>query len=104
MNGLGSIGNKPELARSSREQIAIKIEDDGKGIDLERLKAKAIENGILTQEEANEISDEKAIDLLGTPGLSTAKSITDISGRGVGMDVVINRVEDVGGNVQITST
>src|SRR3972149_6169762 len=57
------------------EQIAIKIEDDEKGIDL-----------------------------LGTPGLSTAKSITDISGRGVGMDVVINRVEDVGGHVQITST
>jgi len=85
------------------EQIAIKIEDDGKGIDLERLKAKAVENGILTQEEANEISDDKAIDLLGTPGLSTAKSITDISGRGVGMDVVINRVEDVGGHVQITS-
>jgi two-component system, chemotaxis family, sensor kinase CheA len=85
------------------EQIAIKIEDDGKGIDLERLKSKAVENGILTQEEANEISDDKAIDLLGTPGLSTAKSITDISGRGVGMDVVINRVRDVGGHVQITS-
>ena len=86
------------------EQIAIKIEDDGKGIDLERLRAKAVENGILTQEEANEISDEKAIDLLGTPGLSTANSITDISGRGVGMDIVINRVEDVGGHVQIRST
>ena len=85
------------------EQIAIQIEDDGKGIDIERLKSKAVENGILTQEEANEISADKAIDLLGTPGLSTAKSITDISGRGVGMDVVINRVQDVGGHVKITT-
>jgi two-component system chemotaxis sensor kinase CheA len=85
------------------EQIAIKIEDDGKGIDLEKLKAKAVDNGILTQEEANNLSDEKTIDLLGTPGLSTAKTVTDISGRGVGMDVVINKVRDIGGNVQITT-
>ncbi len=85
------------------EQIAIKIQDDGKGIDLERVKAKAIENGIITQEEAKDLSDEKTIELLGTPGLSTAKTVTDISGRGVGMDVVINKVRDIGGNIQIST-
>ena len=85
------------------DQIAIKIEDDGKGIDVEKLKAKAIEKGIISTEEADTISDDKAIDLLGTPGLSTANKITDISGRGVGMDVVINRVKDVGGNFEITT-
>ena len=101
--------NKPETgnirltAYRAGEHVAIKIEDDGKGIDLERLKAKAVEKGIITLEESYEISDEKAIELLGTPGLSTAKNITDISGRGVGMDVVINRVHAVGGDLQITT-
>jgi two-component system chemotaxis sensor kinase CheA len=101
--------NKPEIgnirltAYRVGENVAIKIEDDGRGIDLERLKAKAIEKGIITLEESYEISDEKAIELLGTPGLSTAKSVTDISGRGVGMDVVINRVHAVGGDLQITT-
>lgn len=101
--------NKPETgnirltAYREGEHVAIKIEDDGKGIDLERLKAKAIEKGIITLEESYEISDEKAIKLLGTPGLSTAKNVTDISGRGVGMDVVINRVHAVGGDLQITT-
>jgi two-component system chemotaxis sensor kinase CheA len=96
-------GNIKLSAYHVGEQIAIKIEDDGKGIDLEKIKAKAVENGILTQAETNELSDQKTIDLLGTPGLSTAKTVTDISGRGVGMDVVINKVRDIGGNVQITT-
>ena len=85
------------------EQIAIKIEDDGKGIDLEKVKTKAIENGIISPEEASELSVEKTLDLISAPGLSTAKTVTDISGRGVGMDVVINKVRDIGGNVQITT-
>ncbi len=101
--------NKPEsgniqvTASHVGEQVIIKIEDDGRGIDLERLRAKAVENGILSEEQANEISDDKAIELLGTPGLSTAKEVTDISGRGVGMDVVINKVQEVGGNLKITT-
>ena len=96
-------GNIKLTAYNVADQIAIKIEDDGKGIDVEKLKAKAIEKGIISIEEADTMSDEKAIDLLGTPGLSTANEITDISGRGVGMDVVINRVRDVGGNFEITT-
>ena len=96
-------GNIRLTAYRAGENVAIKIEDDGKGIDLERLKAIAIEKGIITLEESYEIPDEKAIELLGTPGLSTATSVTDISGRGVGMDVVINKVRAVGGDLQITS-
>ncbi|HXG13628.1 MAG TPA: chemotaxis protein CheA [Candidatus Nitrosotenuis sp.] len=85
------------------DQVAIKIEDDGRGIDIDRLKAKAVEKKILSEEEANKLSDEEAINLLGTPGLSTAKEVTDVSGRGVGMDVVITQVENVGGSVKITT-
>jgi len=96
-------GNIRVTASHIGEQVVIKIEDDGRGIDLERLKAKAVENGILTQDQANEITNDNAIELLGTPGLSTAKEVTDISGRGVGMDVVINKVQEVGGNLKITT-
>jgi two-component system chemotaxis sensor kinase CheA len=85
------------------DQVAIKIEDDGRGINIDRLKAKAIEKNLYTEEEVQKMSDEEAIDLLGTPGLSTAKEVTDISGRGVGMDVVITQVEAVGGSVKITT-
>jgi two-component system chemotaxis sensor kinase CheA len=85
------------------DQVAIKIEDDGRGINIDRLKAKAVEKNLLTEEEAQKMSDEEAIDLLGTPGLSTAKEVTDVSGRGVGMDVVITQVEAVGGSVKITT-
>ncbi|HXW02260.1 MAG TPA: chemotaxis protein CheA [Candidatus Nitrosotenuis sp.] len=85
------------------DQVAIKIEDDGRGINIDRLKAKAIEKNLFTEEEVKKMSDEEAIDLLGTPGLSTAKEVTDISGRGVGMDVVITQVEAVGGSVKITT-
>ena len=101
--------NKPESgnimvsASHIGEEVIIKIEDDGGGIDLERLKAKAVENGTITQDQANQITNDKAIDLLGTPGLSTAKEVTDISRRGVGMDVVINKVREVGGNLTITT-
>ena len=85
------------------DQVAIKIEDDGRGINLDRVRAKAVEKGLVSSEDAEKMSDDEAIDLLGTPGLSTAKEVTDVSGRGVGMDVVITQVEDVGGNVKITT-
>jgi two-component system chemotaxis sensor kinase CheA len=85
------------------DQVAIKIEDDGRGINLDRIKAKAIEKGLLTEDQAMKLSDDEAISLLGTPGLSTAKEVTDVSGRGVGMDVVITQVDQVGGDVKITT-
>ena len=85
------------------ENVIITIIDDGKGIDAKRVKEKAIERGIITQDEANKMSHQEAIQLIGAPGLSTAKEVTDVSGRGVGMDVVISQVESVGGTVKITS-
>lgn len=101
--GKTEAGNIKLEAYHVGDQIAIKIEDDGKGIDVDKVKAKALEKGIITQEEFEKNSDEKILDLLGTPGLSTANEITDISGRGVGMDVVFNRVKDVGGNIEIST-
>lgn len=83
--------------------ISIKIEDDGRGINLERLKSKAIEKGIISEKEASQQTKEETLELLGTPGLSTSKEVTDISGRGVGMDVVIRQVENVSGSVKITT-
>ena len=85
------------------ENIQIIVKDDGKGIDLDRIKIKAIEKGLITEEKALKMTDEEAIGLLGSPGLSTAKEVTDVSGRGVGMDVVITQVVSVGGNVKITT-
>lgn len=83
------------------DRVMIVVEDDGRGIDVERLKAKAIEKKLISKEEAEAMTDEQALDLLGTPGLSTAKQVTDISGRGVGMDVVFSQIEAVGGQVKI---
>lgn len=85
------------------ENVVITIIDDGKGIDAKRVKEKAVESGIITQEQANEMPHEEAIQLIGAAGLSTAKEVTDVSGRGVGMDVVISQVEAVGGTVKISS-
>jgi two-component system chemotaxis sensor kinase CheA len=90
-------------AYSVGDHVAIKIEDDGRGINIDRLKAKAVENGLIMEETAMKMSEDEAINLLGTPGLSTAKEVTDVSGRGVGMDVVITQVESVGGNIKITT-
>lgn len=86
------------------DRVMITVEDDGRGIDLERVKAKAIEKKIISKEEADSMSEQDILDLLGTPGLSTAKQVTDISGRGVGMDVVFSQIEAVGGQVKIETT
>jgi len=86
------------------DKVAIRIDDDGRGINLDAIKNKAIKKKIITREEGDEMSTKDVIALLGTPGLSTAKEITEISGRGVGMDVVISQVESVGGSVKIETT
>lgn len=83
--------------------IVISVKDDGKGLDAEKLKAKAIEKGILTREEASTMSDREAWHLIFKAGFSTAKEVTDISGRGVGMDVVRRSLEALGGSVEIDS-
>ncbi len=92
--------------RVSRERssVIIAIEDDGKGLDPAFLKQKAIEKGVLTPEEASQITDEDAYMIITRPGFSTAATITDVSGRGVGMDVVRTRIRSLGGSLTITST
>jgi two-component system chemotaxis sensor kinase CheA len=98
---------KPEegrlLMRAFHEggQVNIEISDDGKGINPDRVKAKAVEKGLITAEHAARMSEREATNLVFLPGFSTAEKITNVSGRGVGMDVVKTNVERIGGTVDI---
>lgn len=82
-------------------QIVIEVADDGRGIDRDRLVAKAIEKGIFTQSDAGEMTEQSALDLIFHPGLSTADHVTSISGRGVGMDVVKTVLDRLKGTISI---
>lgn len=84
-------------------KVRIEIEDDGAGIDPDRLKEKAISKGILTADRAEQMSDREAIRLIFHPGFSTAAKVTDVSGRGVGMDVVRTNIAKLGGTVDVES-
>lgn len=84
-------------------QVAIAISDDGKGIDPEGVRRKAIQNGVMSADEANALSREQAIQLIFHPGLSTAEKVTHVSGRGVGMDVVRTNIEDINGTIDLQS-
>ncbi len=90
-------------ARRQKNHVEIEVADDGFGMDPDKLRAKAIEKGVISQEEADAMSDENALLLIFAPGFSTAETITDISGRGVGMDVVKTSIEALGGTVNIKS-
>ena len=81
----------------------IEVEDDGRGLDSEALKRKAVEKGLITQEAAVAMSSAEAHHLVFLPGLTTADKVTDVSGRGVGMDVVRNNIRDLQGSVDIRS-
>ena len=82
-------------------KVNISISDDGAGIDASRLRRKAVEKGLITQEKADAMSDAEALRLIFLPGFSTAEQITAVSGRGVGMDVVKTNFEKLGGSVEI---
>ncbi len=84
-------------------QVVIEISDDGKGLDGEGLAASAVSKGLLTAEQAQAMSDKERINLIFLPGFSTAKEVTDVSGRGVGMDVVKTNLDQLGGTVDIIS-
>ena len=84
--------------------VKIEIRDDGAGIDPERLRKKAVEKGVITAEQARSLSDRDATLLIFAPGFSTAEKLTDVSGRGVGMDVVRSNIEKIGGHVEVHST
>ena len=100
---------KPEVgtirlkAFQEGNNVIIEVGDDGNGIDTEAVKAKAIERGLVTPEQAEKLSDKEIIDFLFMPSFSMAKKITDISGRGVGLDVVKSNIEALGGDVEVKS-
>ncbi|MCU1225746.1 MAG: ATP-binding region, ATPase domain protein [Edaphobacter sp.] len=83
--------------------VVIEVSDDGAGIGIERVLAKAVERGLVTAEQAAGMSEREALQLIFLPGFSTAASVTTVSGRGVGMDVVRANVEKVGGSVEVES-
>ena len=91
------------IARQSGNRISLVISDDGRGIDAERLGRKAVTAGIHTQAQVDAMSEERKLHLIFTPGLSTADSISSVSGRGVGMDVVRANLEKVGGSIEVSS-
>ncbi|MBI2875373.1 MAG: chemotaxis protein CheA [Candidatus Tectomicrobia bacterium] len=88
-------------ARHEESYIIITVEDDGRGIDLQRVKESAVSKGFISAEEARTMGEEEAKELIFLAGLSTARKISDVSGRGVGMDVVKTNVERVNGSIAI---
>jgi two-component system chemotaxis sensor kinase CheA len=84
-------------------QVNIEIMDDGGGINVERVKAKALSQSLITAEQAARMSEREALSLIFAPGLSTAEKVTNVSGRGVGMDVVKTNIEKIGGSIDIHS-
>nr|WP_320161043.1 chemotaxis protein CheA [uncultured Methanoregula sp.] len=91
-------------AHRDRDNVIIELIDDGGGINVEKVKSKAVEKGLITQEAADILTEEQAIDLLFQPGFSTADKITDISGRGVGLDVVKRSIESLKGTIRVETT
>ncbi|MCR4924179.1 MAG: chemotaxis protein CheA [Lachnospiraceae bacterium] len=81
--------------------VIIEVRDDGNGIDVEKVRNKAIERGTVTPEQAEQLSEKEVIDMLFQPSFSTAKVVTDVSGRGVGLDVVKSKIESLGGDVSV---
>jgi two-component system chemotaxis sensor kinase CheA len=98
---------KPETAtvkldaRQEQGNIVITLQDDGKGIDTSKLKAVSIKRGLVTEENAAAMSEADAVNLIFIPGLSTAEKATEVSGRGVGMDIVRTNIENLGGSIAI---
>lgn len=103
MRGKPPRGTVKLSVRRVSDRVLLEVEDDGRGMDVERLKAVAVERGLITLEQAKDLTEKEALLLSAAPGLSTASTVTDISGRGVGMDAVKRAVEAVGGTLEITS-
>lgn len=102
-NGKNETGTISLKAYNEGNQIVIQIDDDGKGLDPEILKNKALEKGIISEKEADNMGDKEAFTLIIKPGFSTAAAVTNVSGRGVGMDVVKTNIEKVNGIIDIDS-
>ena len=90
-------------ATHSGNNVSIHVRDDGGGIDVVKIKATIVKRGLLSEAAVSQLSDEAALDYIWHPGFSTAKEITDVSGRGVGMDVVQNRIRHLSGSIEVAS-
>lgn len=102
--GKPAIGKIKLRAYPDGNNVVIELEDDGAGIDVEKVKRKSVDKGLLTQAEAKELADNEIIELLFKPGFSTADSVSDVSGRGVGLDVVKNKIESINGIVEVETS
>jgi two-component system chemotaxis sensor kinase CheA len=101
--GKSASGRLSVRASHQGGQVTLEIEDDGRGMDPKALRIHAVRKGILSADAANRLDDREALELIFRPGFSTAAAVTDISGRGVGMDVVRTHVERAGGQVELDS-
>lgn len=101
--GKPAIGRLFLRAYHESGQVNIEISDDGGGIDPERIKNKAVQKGIISAIQASQISDREALNLIFLPSFSTAEKVTNISGRGVGMDVVLTNIEKISGTIDLHS-
>ncbi|MFD1186493.1 chemotaxis protein CheA [Pontibacter rugosus] len=90
-------------AQSDRDNVLIKLTDDGKGIDLKQVKRKAVERQLISPDMVSGVADSEALAFLFEPGFSTAKQVTEFSGRGVGLDVVKNAIDSIGGRINVDS-
>lgn len=99
--GKPEVGSIVLKAYQEGNNVIIQVSDDGNGIDAENVKRKAIERGVITEEMAETMSRNEIVNLLFMPGFSMAKKVTDISGRGVGLDVVKSNIEALGGDVEV---
>jgi len=102
-NGKDPKGTIKLTAKREKNHVVIEAVDDGKGMDPQKMRETAVKKGLMTQEEAAKISDNEAINLSFMAGFSTAEKITDISGRGVGMDVVRTKIGGMGGSIKLES-
>ena len=100
-HGLESAEVRAERGKPEVGSIYLNAFQEGNGIDVEKVKSKAVEKGTLTQEQADALTEKEAIDLLFKPSFSTSDKITDVSGRGVGLDVVKSKIEALGGDVEV---
>ena len=91
------------IAKREKKHVEITVSDDGKGIDPDKIREIALRKGIKTQGELDKLSDREVLMLIFTPGISSAEKVTDVSGRGVGMDVVKNKIVALGGTVEVES-
>ena len=87
----------------NRDEVIVEIKDDGRGLNIAAIKEKGIERGLMTYEEAAQMSESRIMQLIFEPGFSTAKKVTDVSGRGVGMDMVKTSIDAINGHVEVNS-